>query len=163
MRVAAKLTVGVIAVQGQESPVIAQFDDRALAFGKASLVGLRVQIVLLEVVRETVLSAVNGSALGADGFPGVAAELREDSADLVGKLWQAGLQGVSSYVQSAIQGAATTVLNGATSVSSPQPNIGLSLLQSLAQTFLAPQGQPNVKYAKLEPGTAFQILFLPAK
>ena len=163
MRVAAKLTVGVIAVQAQESPVIAQLEDGTLAFGKASLVGSRVQIVLLEVVKAGISSAVNGSAIGADGFLGVAAELREDSADIVGKLWQAGLQGVSSYAQSAIQGATTTVLNGATSVSSPQPNIGLSLLQSLAQTFLAPQGQPSVKYARLEPGMVFQILFLPTK
>lgn len=163
MRVTAKLTVGVIAVQGQDSPVIAQLEDGAMVIGKASLVSSRVQIVVTAVVKENVSSVANGSAIGADGFPGIAAELREDSPDVVGKLWQAGLQGVSSYAQSVVQGATTTVLNGATSVTSPQPNIGLSLLQSLAQTFLAPQGQPSVKYARLEPGTAFQVLFLPAK
>ncbi len=163
MRVTAKLTVGVIAAQGQDSPVIAQLEDGTMVLGKASLVGSKVQIAVLEVVKENVSSAVNGSVIGADGFPGIATELREDSPDVVGKLWQAGLQGVSSYAQSVVQGTTTTVLNGATSVSSPQPNIGLSLLQSLAQTFLAPQGQPSVKYARLEPGAAFQVLFLPAK
>ena len=143
--------------------MIAQLEDGAMVIGKASLVSSRVQIVVTAVVKENVSSVANGSAIDADGFTGIAAELREDSPDVVGKLWQAGLQGVSSYAQSVVQGATTTVLNGATSVTSPQPNIGLSLLQSLAQTFLAPQGQPSVKYARLEPDTAFQILFLPAK
>ena len=73
------------------------------------------------------------------------------------------MQGVSSYAQSVIQGATTTVAGGATSVTGPQPNLGLSLLQGLAQTFLAPTGQATLKYARLEPNTPFQVLLLPAK
>jgi hypothetical protein len=162
-RVGAKLSVGVIVVQGQESPVAAQLEGGAFAFGKASLNGSRVQIVLSQVVEKNVSSGINASALGADGFPGVNANLREDSPDVVSKLWQAGLQGVSSYAGSVIQGATTTIANGATSVAGPQPNLGLSLLQSLAQTFLAPANQQVVKYAQLEPGTPFQVLFLPVQ
>ena len=163
-RANAKLVVGLIAVQGQDSPVVAQLEGGAFAFGKANLnQGGRIQISLLEIVQAGVSSSVNGSMLGADGFPGMAVELREDSPDVVGKLWQAGLQGVSNYAQSAIQGATTTIANGATSVTGPQPDLGLSLLQGLAQAFLAPQGQPSVKYAKLEPGTPYEILFLPAR
>ena len=163
-RVRAKLIVGVIAVQGQESPVVAQLENGAIAFGKASLNSSgRVQISLLEVVKDGVSSTVNASALGSDGFPGVAVELREDSPDVVGKLWQAGLQGVSSYAQNVIEGATTTIANGATSVTSPQPNFGLSLLQSLAQAFLTPPNQTTVKYARLEPQIAFEVLFMPSK
>lgn len=163
-RVGAKLAVGVIAVQGQESPVIAQLEGGAIAFGKASLnASGRVQISLLEVVKDGVSSAVNGSVIGADGFPGVSVELHEDSPDVVGQLWQAGLQGVSSYAQSVIQGASTTFAGGATTVSGPQPNLGLSLLQGLAQTFLTPTNQTTVKYARLEPQTPFEILFMPPR
>ena len=163
-RVSARLVVGVIAVQGQESPVMAQLEGGAIAFGKASLNSSgRVQISLLEVVKDGVSSTVNASVLGSDGFPGVTVELREDSPDVVGKLWQAGLQGVSSYAQNVIEGATTTIANGATSVTGSQPNLGLSLLQSLAQAFLAPQDQQVVKYARLEPQTPFEILFMPTK
>jgi hypothetical protein len=163
-RVGAKLVVGVIAVQGQESPVVAQLEGGAIAFGKASLnPSGRVQITLLEVVNDGVSSPVNASALGTDGFPGLGVELREDSPDVVGKLWQAGLQGVSSYAQNVIEGATTTIANGATSVTEPQANLGLSLLQSLAQAFLTPPNQTTVKYVRLEPQTAFEILFIPTK
>jgi hypothetical protein len=163
-RVAAKLVVGVIAVQGQESPVIAQLEGSAIAFGKVSLnPSGRVQITLLEVAKDGVSSPVNASALGADGFPGLSVELREDSPDVVGKLWQAGLQGVSSYAQNVIEGATTTIANGATSVTEPNANLGLSLLQSLAQAFLTPANQTTIKYARLEPQTAFEILFIPMK
>jgi hypothetical protein len=163
-RVGAKLVVGVIAVQGQESPVVAQLQGGVIAFGKASLnPSGRVKITLLEVVNDSVSSLVSASALGADGFPGLSVELREDSPDVVRKLWQAGLQGVSSYAQNVIQGATTTIANGATSVTEPQANLGLSLLQSLAQTFLTPPNQTTVKYARLEPQTAFEILFMPTK
>jgi hypothetical protein len=163
-RVSAKLVVGVIAVQGQESPVVAQLEGGAIAFGRASLnPSGRVQITLLEVVKDGVSNSVNGSALGADGFPGLSVELREDSPDVVGELWQAGLQGVSSYAQNVIEGATTTIANGATSVTEPQANLGLSLLQSLAQAFLTPPNQTTVRYARLEPQTAFSILFMPTK
>ncbi len=162
-RVAAKLTLGVIVVQGQDSPVVAQLEDGALALGKATLSGSRVQISLLEIVRDGSSSAANGAAVSNDGFLGLTTPLLEDSPDVVGKLWQAGLQGVSSYAQSVIQGATTTIANGATSVTGPQPNLGLSLLQGLAQTFLAPTGQANIKYARLEPNTPFQVLFLPSQ
>jgi hypothetical protein len=163
-RVAAKLVVGVIAVQGQESPVVAQLEGGAVAFGKASLNSSgRVQITLLEVVQGGVSSPVNASALGPDGFPGLSVGLREDSPDMVGKLWQAGLQGVSSYTQNVLEGATTTIANGATSITEPQANLGLSLLQSLAQTFLTPPNQATVKYARLEPQTAFEVLFMPTK
>ena len=162
-RIGAKLSVGVIVVKGQESPVAAQLEGGAFAFGKASLNGSRVQIVLSQVVKDNTSSGINGSALGADGFPGLTASSREDSTDVVSKLWQAGLQGVSSYAGSVIQGATTTIANGATSVMGPQPNLGLSLLQSLAQTFLAPSNQQTVKYVQLEPGTLFQVLILPAQ
>ena len=143
---------------------MAQLEDGTIAFGKASLNSSgRVQISLLEVVKDGVSSTVNASVLGSDGFPGVTVELREDSPDVVGKLWQAGLQGVSSYAQSVIEGATTTIANGATSVTGPLPNLGLSLIQSLAQAFLTPQDQTTVKYARLEPQTAFEVLFMPSK
>jgi hypothetical protein len=163
-RVGAKLIVGVIAVQGQESPVVAHLEGGAIAFGKASLnPSGRVQLTLLEVVKDGVPSPVNASALGADGFPGLSVELREDSPDVVGKLWQAGLQGVSSYAQNVLEGATTTIANDATSVTQPQANLGLSLLQSLAQAFLTPPNQTTVKYARFEPQTAFEVLFMPTK
>jgi hypothetical protein len=162
-RVAAKLTLGVIVVQGQDSPVVAQLEDGALGLGKATLNGSRVQISLLEIVRDGSSSVSNGAVVSNDGFLGLTAPLLEDSPDVVGKLWQAGLQGVSNYAQSVIQGATTTIANGATSVTGPQPNLGLSLLQGLAQTFLAPTGQASIKYARLEPNTPFQVLFLPSK
>jgi hypothetical protein len=163
-RVGAKLVVGVTAVQGQESPVVAQLEGGAIAFGQASLnPSGRVQITLLEVVIDGVSNTVNASALGTDGFHGLNVELREDSPDVVGKLWQAGLQGVSSYAQNVIEGATTTIANGATSVTAPQANLGLSLLQSLAQAFLTQPNQTTVKYARLEPQTAFEILFMPTK
>jgi hypothetical protein len=132
-------------------------------FGKATLAGSRVQITLLEVVKNGISSAVNASSVGADGFPGIATTLREDSPDVVSRLWQAGLQGVSSYAQSVIKGATTTVLNGATSVTTPQPNLVLSLLESLAETFLAPKAGTLVRYAQLEQNTVFQVLFLPTR
>ena len=163
-RVGAKLIVGVIAVQGQESPVVAQLEDGAIAFGKASLnPSGRVQITLLEMVKDGVSSPINASALGMDGFPGLSVELHEDSPDVVSKLWQAGLQGISSYAQNVIEGATTTIANGATSVTEPKANLGLSLLQSLAQAFLTPANQTTVKYARLEPQTVFEILFMPTK
>jgi hypothetical protein len=162
-RIAARLEAGVIVVQRQESPVVARFEDGTLAFGKATLNGSRVAITVLEVVRDGVSSTVSASALAADGFPGLAVQLREDRPDVVQQLWQAGLQGVSSYAQDAIRGETTTIANGATNITSPQPNLGLSLLQSLAQTFLAPSGQPTVKYARLEPDTGFQVLFAPTR
>jgi hypothetical protein len=163
-RVDAKLAVGLIAVQGQESPVVAQLEGGAIAFGKASLNSSgRVQITLLEVIKDGVSGPVNASALDTDGFPGLSVESREDSPDVVGKLWQAGLQGVSSYAQNVIEGATTTIANGATSVTQPQANLGLSLLQSLAQAFLTPTNQTTIKYARLEPQTAFEILFMPSK
>jgi hypothetical protein len=37
------------------------------------------------------------------------------------------------------------------------------LLQSLAQAFLTPPNQTTVKYARLEPQTPFEILFMPTK
>jgi hypothetical protein len=163
-RVGAKLVVGVIAVQGQESPVVAQLEGGAVAFGKASLnPSGRVQITLLEVIQEGVSSPANASALGPDGFPGLSVGLLEDGPDVVGKLWQAGLQGVSSYAQNVLEGATTTIANGATSITEPQANLGLSLLQSLAQAFLTPPNQATVKYARLEPQMAFEILFMPTK
>ncbi len=161
-RLGAKLVLGLVVVQGQESPVVALLEDGAFAFGKASLTSAgRVQISLLEVSKDNNSQSVNGTALSADGFPGVSAQVREDGPDVVSKLFNAGLQGASNYLQGVLQGATTTVLNGATTVNSPQPNLGLNLLQSLAQAFLNPQGQQAIKYAQLEPNTPFQVLFLP--
>jgi hypothetical protein len=161
-RLGAKLVLGLVVVQGQESPVVALLEDGAFAFGKASLTSAgRVQISLLEVSKNNTSQPVNGTALSADGFPGVTAQVREDGPDVVSKLFNAGLQGASNYLQGVLQGATTTILNGATTVNSPQPNLGLNLLQSLAQAFLNPQGQQAIKYAQLEPNTPFQVLFLP--
>jgi hypothetical protein len=161
-RLGAKLVLGLVVVQGQESPVVAMLEDSAFAFGKASLTSAgRVQISLLEVSKDNNSQPVNGTALSADGFPGVTAQVREDGPDVVSKLFNAGLQGASNYLQGVLQGATTTVLNGATTVNSPQPNLGLNLLQSLAQAFLNPQGQQAIKYVQLEPNTPFQVLFLP--
>ncbi|NJK43599.1 MAG: hypothetical protein HC933_04400 [Pleurocapsa sp. SU_196_0] len=162
-QISAKLMVGVIVIANQESPVVAQLQDGAVVFGKATLAGSRVQITLLEIVKNGISSAVNASSVGADGFPGIATTLREDSPDVVSRLWQAGLQGVSSYAQSVIKGATTTVLNGVTSVTTPEPNLVLSLLESLAETFLAPKSGTLVRYAQLEPTTVFQVLFLPTR
>jgi hypothetical protein len=161
-KLGAKLVLGLVVVQGQESPVVALLEDGAFAFGKASLTNAgRVQISLLEVSKDNISQPVNGTALSADGFPGIAAQVREDGPDVVSKLFNAGLQGASNYLQGVLQGATTTVLNGATTVNSPQPNLGLNLLQSLAQAFLNPQGQQAIKYTQLEPNTPFQVLFLP--
>jgi hypothetical protein len=161
-RLGAKLVLGLVVVQGQESPVVALLEDGAFAFGKASLNSAgRVQISILEVGKDNNSQPVNGTALSADGFPGVAAKVKEDGPDVVSKLFNAGLQGASNYLQGVLQGVTTTVLNGATTVSSPQPNLGLNLLQSLAQAFLNPQGQQAIKYAQLEPNTSFQVLFMP--
>jgi hypothetical protein len=161
-RLGAKLVLGLVVAQGQESPVVALLEDGAFAFGKASLTSAgRVQISLLEISKDNNSQAVNGTALSADGFPGMTAQVREDVPDVVSKLFNAGLQGASNYLQGVLQGATTTVLNGATSVNSPQPNLGLNLLQSLAQAFLNPQGQQAIKYAQLEPKTPFQVLFMP--
>jgi hypothetical protein len=161
-RLGAKLVLGLVVVQGQESPVVALLEDGTFAFGKASLTSAgRVQISLLEVSRDNTPQPINGTALSADGFPGVTAQVREDGPDVVSKLFNAGLQGASNYLQGVLQGATTTVLNGATTVNSPQPNLGLNLLQSLAQAFLNPQGQQAIKYAQLEPNTPFQVLFMP--
>jgi hypothetical protein len=161
-RLGAKLMLGLVVVQGQESPVVAMLEDGAFAFGKASLTSAgRVQISLLEVSKDNTSQSVNGTALSADGFPGVTAQVREDVPDVVSKLFNAGLQGASNYLQGVLQGATTTVLNGATTVNSPQPNLGLNVLQSLAQAFLNPQGQQAIKYAQLEPNTPFQVLFMP--
>jgi hypothetical protein len=161
-RLGAKLVLGVVVVQGQESPVVAMLEDGAFAFGKASLTSAgRVQISLLEVNKDNHSQSVNGTALSADGFPGMTAQVREDGPDVVSKLFNAGLQGASNYLQGVLQGATTTVLNGATTVNSPQPNLGLNLLQSLAQVLLNPQGQQAIKYAQLEPNTPFQVLFMP--
>jgi hypothetical protein len=161
-RLGAKLVLGLVVVQGQESPVVALLEDGAFAFGKASLTNAgRVQISLLEVSKDNHSQPINGTALSADGFPGMTAQIREDAPDVVSKLFNAGLQGASNYLQGVLQGATTTVLNGATTVNSPQPNLGLNVLQSLAQAFLNPQGQQAIKYAQLEPNTPFQVLFLP--
>jgi hypothetical protein len=159
-RFKAQLAVGVIAVQNQESPVAVKLERGEMAFGKAVInASGRVNITLLEIGS----SAVNAAAIGSDGFPGVAVTLLEDSPDVVAKLWQAGLTGVSSYAQSVIQGATTTVAGGATSISAPQPNLGLSLLQGLAQTFLAPPNQNVIKYAKLEAQTVLEFLVMPGQ
>jgi hypothetical protein len=161
-KLGAKLVLGLVVVQGQESPVVTLLEDGAFAFGKASLTSAgRVQISLLEVSKDNNSQPVNGTALSADGFPGLTAQVREDGPDVVSKLFNAGLQGASNYLQGVLQGATTTVLNGATTVNSPQPNLGLNLLQSLAQAFLNPQGQQAIKYAQLEPNTPFQVLFMP--
>jgi hypothetical protein len=161
-RLGAKLVLGLVVVQGQESPVVAILEDGAFAFGKASLTSAgRVEISLLEVSKDNNSQPVNGTALSADGFPGIAVQVREDGPDVVSKLFNAGLQGASNYLQGVLQGATTTVLNGATTVNSPQPNLGLNLLQSLAQVLLNPQGQQAIKYAQLEPNTPFQVLFMP--
>jgi hypothetical protein len=161
-RLGAKLVLGLVVVQGQESPLVALLEDGAFAFGKASLTSAgRVQISLLEVSKDNTSQPVNGTALSADGFPGIATQVREDGPDVVSKLFNAGLQGASNYLQGVLQGATTTVLNGTTTVNSPQPNLGLNLLQSLAQAFLNPQGQQAIKYAQLEPNTPFQVLFMP--
>jgi hypothetical protein len=161
-KIKATLLVGIIAVQGQESPVALRLERGEIGFGKASLNSSgRVNIELLEITGHS--SPINASALGVDGFPGVPATLLEDSPDVVSQLWQAGLKGVSSYAQSAIEGATTTVTGGATSITTPQPNLALSLLQGLAQTFLAPPNQNAVKYAKLEPNTVLEFLVMPGR
>ena len=99
-QVAAKLVTGLIVLAGREAPVVIALEDGGIAFGKASLnEANRVQITVLEVVKNGVSSGVNGSGLALDGFPGLLGQVREDGADVVSKLWNSTLSGVSSYVQ----------------------------------------------------------------
>jgi hypothetical protein len=164
-RLGAKLSVGIIAVQGQDSPVIATLEDGSMAFGKASLTNSgRVQISILEVSKQNTSSSVNGSALSPDGFPGLVGELREEGADIVAKLWNAGLNGVSSFVQGLARSSTTTVAQGVTMISQQCADLGLSILGSLAQAFLTPPTQQQtVKFVELKPDTPFQVLFLPSQ
>ena len=134
-----------------------------MAFGKASLTNSgRVQISILEVSKQNTSSSVNGSALSPDGFPGLVGEIREEGADVVSKLWNAGLSGVSSFVQGLARSSTTTVAQGVTTISQQGADLGWSILGSLAQAFLTPPAQQQtVKFVELKPDAPFQVLFLP--
>jgi hypothetical protein len=164
-RVAAKLVTGLIVLAGREAPVVIALEDGGIAFGKASLnEANRVQIAVLEVVRNGISSSVNGSGLALDGFPGLLGQGREDGADVVSKLWNATLSGVSSYVQGLTNANTTTYGQGVTTISQPGADLGWSVLGNLAQAFLTPPAQQQtVKYVELKPDTPFQVLFLPVR
>jgi hypothetical protein len=164
-RVAAKLVTGLIVLTGREAPVVIAFEDGGIAFGKASLnEANRVQITVLEVVKKGISSGVNGSGLALDGFPGLLGQVREDGADVVSKLWNATLSGVSSYVQGLANANTTTYGQGVTTISQPGADLGWSVLGNLAQAFLTPPAQQQtVKYVELKPNTPFQVLFLPVR
>ncbi len=165
-RLEGKLAVGVIVLPGRESPVVVALADGAIAFGKAALTEtMRVQIALLEVARDGRSTTVNGSALGADGFTGVTGEVREDGPDAVGKLWNAALSGVSSYVQGLANAGTTTLGNGVTTITNGAPDLGWSLVGALAQAFLPQQSQQSqtIRYVVLQPGASFQVLFMPSR
>jgi hypothetical protein len=164
-RVAAKLVTGLIVLTGREAPVVIAFEDGGIAFGKASLnEANRVQITVLEVVKNGISSGVNGSGLALDGFPGLLGQVREDGADVVSKLWNATLSGVSSYVQGLANANTTTYGQGVTTISQPGADLGWSVLGNLAQAFLTPPAQQQtVKYVELKPDTPFQVLFLPVR
>jgi hypothetical protein len=164
-RVAAKLVTGLIVLAGREAPVVIALEDGGIAFGKASLnEANRVQITVLEVVKNGVSSGVNGSGLALDGFPGLLGQVREDAADVVSKLWNATLSGVSSYVQGLANANTTTYGQGVTTISQPGADLGWSVLGNLAQVFLTPPTQQQtVKYVELKPDMPFQVLFLPVR
>jgi hypothetical protein len=161
-RVAAKLVTGLIVLAGREAPLVIALEDGGIAFGKATLnEANRVQITVLEVVKNGVSSGVNGSGLALDGFPGLLGQVREDGADTVSKLWNATLSGVSSYVQGLANANTTTYGQGVTTISQPGADLGWSVLGNLAQAFLMPPAQQQtVKYVELKPDTPFQVLFL---
>jgi hypothetical protein len=161
-RVAAKLVTGLIVLAGREAPVVIALEDGGIAFGKASLnEANRVQITVLEVVKNGISSGVNGSGLALDGFPGLLGQAREDGADVVSKLWNATLSGVSSYVQGLANANTTTHGQGVTTISQPGADLGWSVLGNLAQAFLTPPAQQQtVKYVELKPDMPFQVLFL---
>ena len=150
---------------GREAPVVIALEDGGIAFGKASLnEANRVQITVLEVVKNGVSSGANGSGVALDGFPGLLGQGREDGADVVSKLWNATLSGVSSYVQGLANANTTTYGQGVTTISQPGADLGWSVLGNLAQAFLAPPAQQQtVKYVELKPDTPFQVLFLPVR
>jgi hypothetical protein len=164
-RVAAKLVTGLIVLAGREAPVVIVLEDGGIAFGKASLnEASRVQITVLEVVENGISSGVNGSGLALDGFPGLLGQVREDGADVVSRLWNATLFGVSSYVQGLANANTTTYGQGVTTISQPGADLGWSVLGNLAQAFLTPPAQQQtVKYVELKPDTPFQVLFLPVR
>jgi hypothetical protein len=164
-RVAAKLVTGLIVLAGRDAPVVIALEDGGIAFGKATLnEANRVQITVLEVVKSGISSGVNGSGLALDGFPGLLGQVREDGADVVSKLWNATLSGVSSYVQGLANANTTTYGQGVTTISQPGADLGWSVLGNLAQAFLTPPAQQQtVKYVELKPDTPFQVLFLPVR
>jgi hypothetical protein len=164
-RVAAKLVTGLIVLAGREAPVVIALEDGGIAFGKATLnEANRVQITVLEVVKNGISGDVNGSGLALDGFPGLLGQVREDGADVVSKLWNATLSGVSSYVQGLANANTTTYGQGVTTIAQPGADLGWSVLGNLAQAFLTPPAQQQtVKYVELKPDTPFQVLFLPLR
>jgi hypothetical protein len=164
-RVTAKLVTGLIVLAGREAPVVIVLEDGGIAFGKATLnEASRVQITVLEVVKNGVSSGVNGSGLALDGFPGLLGQVREDGADTVSKLWNATLSGVSSYVQGLANANTTTYGQGVTTISQPGVDLGWSVLGNLAQAFLTPPAQQQtVEYVEFKPDTPFQVLFLPVR
>jgi hypothetical protein len=164
-RVAAKLVTGLIVLAGRDAPVVIVLEDGGIAFGKATLNEVnRVQITVLEVVKNGISSGINGSGLALDGFPGLLGQVREDGADVVLKLWNATLSGVSSYVQGLANANTTTYGQGVTTISQPGADLGWSVLGNLAQAFLTPLvQQQTVKYVELKPDTPFQVLFLPVR
>ena len=164
-RVAAKLVTGLIVLAGRETPVLIALEDGGIAFGRAFLnEANRVQITVLEVIKNGISGGVNGSGLALDGFPGLLGQVREDGADVVSKLWNATLSGVSSYVQGLANANTTTYGQGVTTISQPGADLGWSVLGNLAQTFLTPPAQQQtLKYVELKPDTPFQVLFLPVR
>lgn len=149
---------GILTTPGSTLPVLVRTDEGVWR-GTSSLndVG-RVEINLSEIAHGGDVTPMNAIVIGEDGYPGVAAELREETPAIAADLIGAGLRGVNRYVSELAESRTTTLDSDQVIVNEQPVPLEWAIGGSVAELFSPdPSERSLVRVAQLPAGTRVKV------
>ena len=160
--ISGEAATGFLAAEGNSLPALIETEDGAVWRGEASLNELgRVEVTLNEVHRDGVTESVTASVYSLDDFPGIEAEIREETPALAADLVTAGLRGVTDYVQDLSDDRSAIATDQGVFIDESVVPLEWSVAGSVAQLFSPPRDRKAlVRVAEVPAGQALKVIVL---
>lgn len=166
----ATLTKDIVLTAGETRQVIADSDEtwcggdcpRLRWLGEATLLESgRLEVVFKQVVMDTKVMEINGTAYGEDNAEGLLAHLADATPTLLADLLRSGAGGVSDYVQAQTNKRTVTEQGDTTVTEQNVPALLDFILGRAASAVQIPDGETNIiRLAAVPKGTKLEVLYL---
>ena len=162
---AARLQVGLVAMDNAALPVIARADNGTIWSGRAALSPTgRIDMTFDRVLSGNQSYPVSAIGQSEDGYLGLPAEVSETTPALASDLARGALRGVTNYVQALGEASDITLVEGNPVISRDAPPLEANIAGSVAQLFAPPEGneqQALVRVARIPADTRVNVVVLP--